>query len=203
MKSMLIHVRLILGLMMALALIALTGCGTLFDGTRQEVRITSQPSGASVFVNNQSFGETPTVVRLKRSSKYTLILEMPGYAPYEITLKRKIPAHFWWRNIPVVGWGIDYVSGSLYELTPGDVNKQFGEAVKADIMPSKPKPSPEPADSANNSQVQPMPRKPVEDSTKSSSILQLSEDTYYVFVVMEPDPTWKKIGQLTPISKSE
>ena len=183
MNQLLIHSRFLLGLVLISALLLTGGCGTLIDGTRQEVRISSVPAGASVFINNQSFGDTPTVVRLKRSSAYTLILEMPGYAPYEIKLDHKIPARFWWRNIPLLGWGIDYVSGSLYELSPKDINKQFGTAAPP---PAQPEIEPAAADSA-----------------KTGAVWDKTDDAYYVVVVMEPDPDWKKIGQLTPLEATE
>lgn len=179
MNPLLIRARLCGGLLLGLSLLLVAGCGTLFDGSRQEVRINSQPAGASVFINNQSFGETPTVVQLKRSGTFTLILEMPGYEPYEVKLDRKIPSRFWWRNIWVLGWGIDYVSGSLYELSPKDINKQFGPDAPTPTSPGE-----QPA---------------LADSTKTGAVLDRSGDTYYVLVVMEPDPDWKKVGQLTPL----
>jgi hypothetical protein len=182
MNSFFIHVRPSLGLVLVFVLFGVTGCGTLFHGTRQEIQIASQPSGASVFVNNQSFGETPAVVKLKRNSKYSVILEMPGYQPYEVSLSRKTSILFF-VNIPVLGQVVDALSGAMYELTPAQIQKQFGEA------------APAPADSITPPAVA--------DSTKTGALLDMSGDTFYVLVTMEPDPNWKKIGQLTPINKTK
>lgn len=186
---------------MLAALTSLIGCSTLVKGTTQEVMITSHPSGASVFVNNQSFGQTPAVVKLRRTSNYTILLEMPGFAPYEITLDRKTNILFW-VNIPVLGQVVDALSGSMYELTPAEINKQFAQSAPAQSQPARSQPAAQPT-------VQPQPQ-PQPDTTGQQTPADTSgtawvpnEDTYYIFVTMDPDPSWKKIGQLTPLKDSE
>jgi len=161
-----------------LAAIGLAGCSTFVKGTRQEVVVTSNPTGASVFVNNQSFGQTPAVVTLKRTGGYTILLELAGYEPYEIELNRGTNILFW-VNIPVLGQVVDALSGAMYELTPAEINAQFGnDASTAPNMLER------------------------NDDTTGSAFMP-DEDTYYIFVTMDPDPSWKKIGQLTPLKDSE
>lgn len=185
-----------------------TGCSTLIKGTTQEVAINSHPSGASVFVNNQSFGQTPTFVKLRRNSNYTILLEMPGFAPYEIKLDRKTNITFW-VNIPVLGQVVDALSGAMYQLTPEEINKQFAQQQPT----TSPTTTDQPTSSETNTPMTPadtnmqtMPAdttqpEPAPDTSGTSWLPD--ENTYYIFVTMNPDPSWKKIGQLTPLKDSE
>jgi hypothetical protein len=154
--------------------LSLTGCSTLVNGTRQEVNIDSKPKGASVFINNQSFGQTPTVAELQRDGNYTILLEMPGFEPYEIELDKKWSTMFF-VNIPVLGWAIDAVSGAMYKLTPDQVMAVF--------------------------QNQQNPPSATESEESSAMLWDKKEGAIYITVVMEPDPAWQKIGQLTPLTE--
>jgi hypothetical protein len=60
-----------------------TGCATIMHGTRQDVSITSVPSGAAVTINGQDKGKTPVAVELPRKDKHLLKLELPGYLTFE------------------------------------------------------------------------------------------------------------------------
>lgn len=164
------------GMVAALVVMGLcfTGCSTLINGTRQEVNIDSQPKGATVFINNQSFGQTPTAAELQRDGNYTILLEMPGFEPYEIELGKKWSTMFF-VNIPVLGWAIDAVSGAMYQLTPGQVMAVFQSEPETPATP--------------------------ESEEGSAMLWNKDEGMIYITVVMEPDPEWQRIGQLTPITE--
>src|SRR6059036_92981 len=51
-------------------------CGSIMHGSAQDVSIASQPSGASVSVDNQTLGTTPVVTKLKRKDKHTIVVKM-------------------------------------------------------------------------------------------------------------------------------
>ena len=71
-------------------LISAPGCATIAHGTRQEVSVTSEPSGARVFVAGQEIGVTPTQTRLSRKGgKIVIRFEKDGFAPQEVALERK------------------------------------------------------------------------------------------------------------------
>src|SRR5205809_8059288 len=46
-------------------------CGSIMHGSAQDVSIASQPTGASVSVDNQPLGTTPVVAKLKRKDTQT------------------------------------------------------------------------------------------------------------------------------------
>lgn len=206
--------------------IALGGCSTLFKGTRQEISVNSTPPGASVFVNNVSFGQTPTVIDLKRNKQYTVLIELNGYKPYELTFDRKWNTTFY-INIPVIGWVVDALSGAMYKLTPQEVQamleSQGTPAPAADsTQPTMPMYPPQP-DSANaqpggDATVTPqevIPETIPADTTEAEDDDETESDdgsggqleasivdgTLYLFVVMEADPNWVKVGQLERVIK--
>jgi hypothetical protein len=77
-------------LIAVVALTNSTGCATLAHGVHQEVRITSEPEGALVFVGSKSMGPTPTVVRLARLSSLAVRFEMDGFQPLTIPVKKSV-----------------------------------------------------------------------------------------------------------------
>jgi len=81
----------------AAALLALSGCATIFNGQTQAVTIKSEPEGATLAVTNAAgekvhSGTTPATVTLKRgagyfkSESYTVLLSKPGFADKELTI---------------------------------------------------------------------------------------------------------------------
>ena len=51
------------------------------------ITVTSKPSGADVFINNEKRGVTPCTVEALEPGKYTLRLEKAGYDPLEASIK--------------------------------------------------------------------------------------------------------------------
>lgn len=64
------------------------GCATIFTGTRQDVDIDSQPSGAEVFVNGDFVGKTPLTLSLLREEPPLLVLKEEGYADTRVQIER-------------------------------------------------------------------------------------------------------------------
>ncbi|MDX2196789.1 MAG: caspase family protein [Cytophagales bacterium] len=76
-----------------------TGCGTIFYGNQQTVRIVSNQQGAKVRLNNKEMPYvTPCSIPIARKgedpnkSAYTITLEKEGYEPANYTLNRKLNA---------------------------------------------------------------------------------------------------------------
>src|SRR5690606_40130446 len=72
--------------------ITLTSCATIMSGAKQNVKISSSPSQATVIVDSLEIGKTPLKTKLKRKQNHIVRLELEGYQPYEIELKRKFNA---------------------------------------------------------------------------------------------------------------
>jgi PEGA domain len=111
----------------ALAGLCLSACATIMHGTRQEVGISSSPTGAEVWVDNVKMGETPVVAKLRRKDTHTVKLILPGYQPYETTITRSVSGWVW-GNIAIgglIGLGVDAISGGMYKLSPEQVSGNF------------------------------------------------------------------------------
>lgn len=73
---------------LAAALLAAVGCGT-----QRTIRITSDPSGALVHLNDVEVGRTPVTVPFTFYGTYDVRLEAPGYQP--LWTKHKAQAPLW------------------------------------------------------------------------------------------------------------
>jgi len=97
-------------------LLSLTGCATIFTGSRQNVKIYSIPSGAGIFLNGDSLGVTPGQVRLKKGfNDKILVLKKSGYHPQQFNVKTSFnPVTI--LNIllgGIIGTGIDAITGAM------------------------------------------------------------------------------------------
>jgi len=109
-------------LLTALALVA-SACGTIMQGTTQQMSVSSTPTGARVTVNGLALGNTPLVADLKRKDQHFLRIEMEGYQPHEMALSRSVSG---WvvGNIVfggIIGLAVDAITGGMYKLNPEQV----------------------------------------------------------------------------------
>lgn len=73
------------------ALMLSTGCATVAHGVRQEVVVTSEPSGAAAFVNDVPVGITPVRVTLRRWERNVVVrFEKDGFTSQRVVLKRTV-----------------------------------------------------------------------------------------------------------------
>lgn len=114
-----------------LSMSLLTGCASIIHGSRQDVRVVSEPSGAVVRVNlNNQATTTPGVLTLNRKEVgYVLTFEKEGYKPVEVSLRRTVDGWMFGNIVfgGLIGLVIDFASGSAYKLTPSDVEATLGE----------------------------------------------------------------------------
>jgi len=102
-------------------------CGTIMNGTRQEIRFTSSPRGATVIINGDEIGETPLYYDLKRNNSYNVTIELEGHRPYDTVISRRISG---WALGNIVffllpGLAVDAISGGLYALSPEDIHARM------------------------------------------------------------------------------
>jgi uncharacterized protein YceK len=96
------------------------GCATIMHGTTQGIGFSSTPSGASITVDNQTHGTTPTVVNLDRKDTHIVKIELAGYQPFEATITRSVSGWVWGNIVfgGLIGLVVDAISGGLYKLSP-------------------------------------------------------------------------------------
>ncbi|PYO63923.1 MAG: PEGA domain-containing protein [Gemmatimonadetes bacterium] len=99
-------------------------------GSAQDVSIASQPSGASVSVDNQTLGTTPVVAKLKRKDKHTIVVKMDGYQPFEVVTTRSTSGWVWGNIVfgGLIGLAVDLGTGGAYKINPAQVNADLARA---------------------------------------------------------------------------
>jgi len=110
--------------------LALGACATIMHGSGQSIDITSSPTGAKVFLDEQAQGMTPTVAKLARKQSHEVRLELEGYEPFKTTLSRKVSGWVWGNILfgGLIGLGVDAISGGLYKLTPEQLQAEMKKA---------------------------------------------------------------------------
>jgi hypothetical protein len=119
---------------LACSAIAFSGCASIQSGTTQQVKISSNPAGANVYVaekpevngqptitNKVLAGVTPLTVTLSRKDGAVLI-EKAGYATEEVALTKKMNP-WMWGNILLtspLSTSIDTSTGASKEYDPGE-----------------------------------------------------------------------------------
>lgn len=99
-----------------------TGCGTVFNGTTQDIFIDSRPSGAAVSISGMSAGTTPMATELKRKSGHLVVVEKDGYSPAGVPIERRIAWIPMLMNVII--WPlffVDFALGGAYELRPSQI----------------------------------------------------------------------------------
>ncbi|MFA6165496.1 MAG: PEGA domain-containing protein [Gemmatimonadaceae bacterium] len=95
-----------LGLLVSLSAVLLTGCATLFGPRSRALQVTSEPSGARVFVAGADSGVTPLTLRLHRARRpVALRLEKTGYQVVTDTVKRDRLSSLLWLDALAGLWG--------------------------------------------------------------------------------------------------
>ena len=109
----------------ALALsLMVTSCATIFSGTKQNVRFSSNPPSALVFIDDVEVGKTPFEMKLNRKSEHSVKMELDGYQTYQTRLTQKFNG---WcvGNIFIgglIGIVVDVSTGAMYNLSPNVIN---------------------------------------------------------------------------------
>ena len=123
----------------ALALsLMVTSCATIFSGTKQNVRFSSNPPSALVFIDDVEAGKTPFEMKLNRKSEHSVKMELDGYQTYQTDLTQKFNA---WTigNVVlggVIGLVVDVSTGAMYNLSPGAINISLNNG-STDELPMK------------------------------------------------------------------
>jgi hypothetical protein len=118
--------------------LAVSACASIIHGTRQDIGISSSPTGAAVTVDNQVGAVTPYIAKLSRKDNHIVKLTMDGYAPAELTLTRSVSGWVWGNLVfgGLVGLAVDAISGGMYKLNPPQLQAALATQ-SAFIAPAK------------------------------------------------------------------
>ncbi|MGB1581294.1 MAG: PEGA domain-containing protein [Nevskiales bacterium] len=130
-------------LIAALATVAISGCATIVKESTQDFRIESQPTGASIqiedFEGNSVYqGTAPATASLERGAgyfkgaRYKVTVSKDGYAPREFRIEPSINGWYIGGNIVfggLIGWlAVDPATGAMWNLSPDVINAQMAAA---------------------------------------------------------------------------
>lgn len=113
-------------LLLVLTIISLSfqGCATIFHGSTDTVNFTSEPSGASIYVDGISLGKTPFQTNLKSNKNYNIEFRLDGYNNRNVVLNNSVSGGYIVLDVlfgifPVV---IDAATGNWYSLDMDQVH---------------------------------------------------------------------------------
>ncbi len=97
-----------------IALFLMTGCATIFTGTKDRIAFSSTPSGATIYKDGVEICTTPCNYRFKRSINDTEVeFKLDGYETRLITLDKEFNLVSIINLGNLLGWGIDALSGAV------------------------------------------------------------------------------------------
>jgi uncharacterized protein YceK len=117
------------------ALLVMAGCATIIHGTRQDVGISSTPTGASVTIDNLQSGTTPVFSKLRRKENHVVRVSLPGYQPMDLTLTSSVSGWVW-GNVAIgglIGLAVDAISGGMYKLSPEELSAALGATTAGSV----------------------------------------------------------------------
>jgi hypothetical protein len=103
-------------------LVTLTGCGAIFNGTRQTIQANSAPSAATIEVSpTDEEYTTPASMSLERKSNYVLTFSKEGYTSAKFNIQRKLSGGILVLDVlftGLLGVIVDAATGAWYNLSP-------------------------------------------------------------------------------------
>jgi len=151
-------------------LLALSGCATIM-GEAGRIPVSTDPPGATVFVDNIPVGKTPMLITLDRKrSSGAIRIEMPEFAPVGLVRAKHVSGWVWVDlcTSGPIGILIDLVTGNwgtfedgpiMISLSPSydaDPDYQPGPPSAGDSLPTQP-PSSSPPPAASPGRSPPSP----------------------------------------------
>ncbi|HEY0476278.1 MAG TPA: PEGA domain-containing protein [Kofleriaceae bacterium] len=107
-------------------------------GGPDRIPVTTNPPGATVFVDNMPVGQTPTMITLDRGRNSGIIrIELPGFAPVMIARDKTINGWFWVNIVLLSPLGV------IIDLVTGNVNAFDDTPIVLGLTPANGGPPPQ------------------------------------------------------------
>ena len=121
----------IISIVAAAAICSLTSCASIINGSSQPVSFGSTPPGATVTVDGQPKGTTPSTIPLERTKRGHIVrIEAPGYYPYETHLSANFSVWYVGNLLigGLIGFALDPCTGAMWYYN--DINTNLVPAPK-------------------------------------------------------------------------
>lgn len=108
-------------------LLTLSGCASIAGNNTRQVAVKSYPAGASVLVDNQQYGVTPTIVTLP-SYVYggkSITVKKSGYQAQTRMVNTKFQPVGLFNILFWPGFIVDGVAGNTVKIDPADLNLEY------------------------------------------------------------------------------
>lgn len=105
-----------------------TGCASVARGTKDKLKVVSEPPGAQVSLSNGQTGTTPATFKLPRKKGVVVEVSKEGYEPQKVVVSSKFSGAGGTAlagNVLIgglIGTGIDGLSGATLSLKPNPVS---------------------------------------------------------------------------------
>lgn len=106
-----------------------SSCATIISGSKQNIKFSSNPSTATIFIDEVEVGKTPFEMKLARKSEHSVMIKLDGYQTYETKLTKKFNAWYIGNIVfgGLIGIIVDPITGAIYNLSPDDISAQMNK----------------------------------------------------------------------------
>jgi len=125
-----------LPVVLSMALVFLSSCATIVNGSKQTVSFMSEPSRATITVGGEFTTQTPAALPLKRGKDYLVLVQKDGYDTKTVTINSSFVhwvqatlGNVW--NYILPGLVVDAISGGAYEFDQPLVNVILTKSVES------------------------------------------------------------------------
>ena len=107
----------------AIGLVILTGCASIVASGPDTMTVSSEPPGATVFLDSFQVGVTPTILRVDRSMQGLLILRKEGYNPAVWQISKPINGWFFGNLFfgGIIGIVVDAATGNIVKFSDAPI----------------------------------------------------------------------------------
>lgn len=126
-------------LILATSIVLFTSCATIFTGTKDRISFTTNPAGATVYIDGIEQCKTPCSTGVKRKlGNNDVEFKLDGYDARIITLSKEFNIISVINLTNLLGWGIDALSGAMmqYDKKAYDIELTKDKKVSM-ILPSR------------------------------------------------------------------
>lgn len=199
--------RQILSTLLLAVLVLASGCASVTRGTKDKLKVVSEPAGASIKLSTGQTGITPATFVLPRKKGVVVELSKPGYEAQAVIVSSKFSGTGGAAlagNVLIgglIGAGIDGLSGATLSLKPNPVSVTLQPVASA-----SPDPASSPEESSNTVAVGSLDSATVSPMPLADDNLSASHDESGG-VVAEPDTGASAAGDnpgvVSPASSQE
>ncbi|MFC1611043.1 PEGA domain-containing protein [Myxococcota bacterium] len=111
-------------LSIVIVFLSLTGCATVFKGTKSDIDFYTEPAGAKVFANGRLVGTTPLETELESKQTYSIEFKKEGYQTKTLMVSNGVSAGWVILDFVLGVWPIlvDGITGAWYGFDESEVH---------------------------------------------------------------------------------